>query len=529
MGTAVERLEIWTAFALLMVALFVGTAGTLYSVGAAEKGAARASSRPPAAKSSIADTVSALAELPTMLAGRAYTAGAQAESVIARLPGGGFGLVAAALAGVAGVPLSAAAARSLRLAAMARPLRMLQQTHRLRRLHFPARRVRPKTVAQAEQSCYAPPLPEHSPTSEQAKIPSGEVAAVEPASVQAEPLPAAPQAFAPAREAGGAGSSEEDTALAATQAVQSLMASSNVHSPLLALDIVGDEALVMLDLRPEDEAKLDRAFAEQQPATSQYLRWAPPTIRVKFEPGAGVSSATTAMPVPLLALGRRKVRYAPLESWRHLGIYGGRADAAAHHVVATLLCQRRPDELGLAVLDRHGWASLYRNTPHWVDTPGDGPATADALARALRRGGSLAPRPVLLVLVDPDSASLSAFATLLGRLSLQPAAPLHLLLVQRRLHPQGRQLYLTLPALITAGGEAAPNLLPAVHRWPQRGNAVVLIRGQRWAGRPFEWDEAGVGELTQRLARFPRSSVPVLWQTPEPAIGQPVVVQTTGS
>ncbi len=303
---------------------------------------------------------------------------------------------------------------------------------------------------------------------------------------------------------------EEARAFAAIREVLAVTAGCGANSAVLAVDIANDEALVMLDLRPDDQARIDGAFACQTDASPHFrLRWRPPSIHVRFSGRSAVPTAA-AMAIPLLRLGRRHVRYIPFAGWRHLGVYGAGAHAAAHHVITALLCQQRPDDLGLAVLDRQGWASLYRHTPHWVDTPGDGPATADALARALRRGGAYDLRPLLLVIVDPDGATLSAFASLLSRLSLQPTAPVHTLLVQRRLRPHGRQLYLALPALVTAGS-AMPELLPAVRHWPRSGSAVVLVRNQRWAGRPFESDEAGAGELTRRLASYPRSSVPVLW------------------
>jgi len=590
MGTAVERLELWTAFALLVVALFVGAAGTLAWVNETPERAARTGSDASAAPGdAVAQSVSAVSELLARLAYKTHAAGSRARNAIGHLPGGPGGVLLALLAGAVGLPLLAAGARATRLAAgSAKRLRTVSLP---RRAPIITRRQRSRTArsapfdpgtampaqlpvpgmpdaqAHATQTTAGAPaqyaaearsgMPPADPTAPEttAAVETNFVrlaparrappaacddvfpaagqetrTAVEPPSVPARatsitPLPVADTpGYAEAYAA-----SDEDRAMAAMERVSAVLAGCGATNQLLAADVAGDEALVILDPRPEDEATIGRVFAAQ-PVTSSHaqLRWNAPIMQVRFAGATAVAAGSTAMAIPLLVLGRRRVRFVPLASWRHLGIYGGGAHVAAHHVITTLLCQRRPDELGLAVLDRHGWASLYRHVPHWVEPPGDGPATADAVSRALRCGGATAHRPVLVVLVDPDGATLSAFSVLLSRLSLQPAAPVHIMVVQRRLQQLGRQLYLTLAGLVTAG-EAAPELLPAVRRWPRRGNAVVLVRGQRWAGRPFETDEAAVGELARRMAQYPRASVPVLWQACEPLLDYPAPVGSTGS
>ena len=118
MGTAVERLEIWTAAMLLLVAMIVGAAGTLEWVNDTPERTGRMVDESSAsAVEAFARSASTVWQQPTQLVYRARNAGSLAFETLERLPGGVIGVVAAALAGSLALPLLIAAARGVRLAA----------------------------------------------------------------------------------------------------------------------------------------------------------------------------------------------------------------------------------------------------------------------------------------------------------------------------------------------------------------------------------------------------------------------------
>jgi hypothetical protein len=159
---------------------------------------------------------------------------------------------------------------------------------------------------------------------------------------------------------------------------------------------------------------------------------------------------------------------------------------------------------------------LYRGVPHRLDPPGDVRATADALGDALHRRNRVgaAVRPLLLVVAEPDAAALASLTALLTRLRQHPDVPVHVLLVQERLVPAGRELYALLPAIITGVGQGDPSWLPGQHdAWPRQGTARLNARGMRLEGRAITRTEAEVAELVAPLRQVASHLPPVVWDT----------------
>jgi hypothetical protein len=95
---------------------------------------------------------------------------------------------------------------------------------------------------------------------------------------------------------------------------------------------------------------------------------------------------------------------------------------------------------------------------------------------------------------------------------------LHVLIVQERLRPEGRELYAVLPALITAGGQGPANWLPGQNDWPRGAGARLAGHGIQVEGQAPSLDEAAIAALITGMGRVSSELPPVLWDVPAAAI-----------
>lgn len=326
----------------------------------------------------------------------------------------------------------------------------------------------------------------------------------------------APAADAAARPAAPVWSAE-DRALAVASLLTTLWAEQRLRSRILAFDTAsraGSGAVVAtLEAHPDEERHLADLPAEllaRRPAWR--AAWRRGLLELIVAPD-GMPPAGGPLLAPVLAAGRggSTTRFYPLFSWRHLGLYGTGAHGGLHALLVSLLFAQPPADLALAFLDHGEVAPLYRGVAHTIAPPADARTTVELLTQAIRRGGQDAARPLLLVVVEPDDTLLPLLHGLAGRLQTRPGTPLHLLIVQTQPRPGGRELYALLPALIAGDGAGAPNLLPGQGAWPRRGQARLIGRGLRSAGRAIALDEAALAAQLAPLRVSTGPLPPVLW------------------
>ncbi|HWQ14604.1 MAG TPA: hypothetical protein VNL77_17540, partial [Roseiflexaceae bacterium] len=328
----------------------------------------------------------------------------------------------------------------------------------------------------------------------------------------------------------------EDRALAVAATLAEVWSCERFVSPVLALDTAlvsgSAQVVVTIDAVPDEDERLtglpDRLAALRPAWRSRWKAAQHPTATLTIDvntagalPGAG---GPIIAPVLHHGWGNKVARYFPLGAWRHLGFYGAAGAGALHTFLTGVLYTQPPSAIALALLDQGQISPLYRGVAHRVETPGDVRATCEALSHSLRRGGAARDdvRPLLLIIVEPDTEALTALTTLLTRLRQQPSAPIHLLIAQERLHAAGRELYAMLPALITSGGQGAASWLPGQQgEWPKRDAARLVGRGMRVEGRAATQTEAEVADLLAPLRRSAAQLPPVLWDAMAPEVLEP--------
>jgi hypothetical protein len=317
----------------------------------------------------------------------------------------------------------------------------------------------------------------------------------------------------------------EDLALAVAGVLADVWAECGLASQVLALDTRTGRGkgrvVVTIDVLVGDEARLAELPAileARQPGWK--ARWQTArrgTAALTLDVAAsGEWPARGPLLVPALTHGKgsQALRFFPLTTWRHLGIYGSGAGQALHAMLTSLLYTQPPGALAMAICDAGQVSPLYRDVAHLVPSPADLDQVAVAVAQALRAGQQTKDtRPVLLVVIEPDAERLTALTSLIQQARSHTGAPLHLVLVQEHVRPEGHELYALLPALITGEGRGNPALLPGQHEWPGDGEARFVGRGMRVEGRTRTIDEGTAAALLAPLRKKTLGLPPVLWET----------------
>jgi hypothetical protein len=317
----------------------------------------------------------------------------------------------------------------------------------------------------------------------------------------------------------------EDRVLAAAAALATLWMDKTIKSTILALDtatVAGTRpVLITLDGHPGEEQlinELPELIVARHPAWR--ATWRRDHLELIMERTAApvISGAPLIAPVLTHGRGGKTMRFFPLSSWRHLGIYGGAALGALHALLGSLLYTQSPAALGLAILDHGEIASLYHDVAHLVALPATPYGTLEMLAQAIRRGVAGMVRPLLLVVVEPDDDQLRQLIGLATWLQARPSTPLHLIVVQEHLRTAGREVYATLPALITGGSQGHAMFVPGQGEWPKRGDARLVGRGMRVEGRSITLDETDIAAFLAPLRSRADGLPPVLWDAPVPVM-----------
>jgi len=317
----------------------------------------------------------------------------------------------------------------------------------------------------------------------------------------------------------------EDRVLAAAAALATLWMDKTIKSTILALDtatVAGNRpVLITLDGHPGEEQlinELPELIVTRHPAWR--ATWRRDHLELIMERTAAPVTSGAPLIAPVLTHGRggKTMRFFPLSSWRHLGIYGGAALGALHALLGSLLYTQSPADLALAILDHGEIASLYHDVAHLVALPATPYGTFELLAQAIRRGAAGAVRPLLLVVVEPDDDQLRQLIGLATWLQARPSTPLHLIVVQEHLRTAGREVYATLPALITGGSQGHAMLVPGQGEWPKRGDARLVGRGMRVEGRSITLDETDIAAFLTPLRSRADGLPPVLWDAPVPVM-----------
>ena len=315
----------------------------------------------------------------------------------------------------------------------------------------------------------------------------------------------------------------EDRALAVASVIAGIWAKHELKSPILALDTSiaagNGQVIVTIDQHPDEDeqiADLPELIVAQCPAWR--ASWKQELLAVDVVMNDAQPPGGGPLLVPILAHGRggKTVRFYPLASWQHLGLYGGSALGVLHAVLGSLLYNQPPSHVALAIIDNGEITPLYRDVAHLVRLPGSMHESVELLAQAIKRGVPDEVRPLVLVVVEPHDLLLNRLSAIAARLRARPNTPVHLLLVQEHLSSAGRELYPLLPALITSGGRGPLALLPGQGDWPKHSEARLIGRGMRVDGRAIAIDEADIAALLTHL-RGKLVGLPlVLWDAPVP-------------
>ena len=323
----------------------------------------------------------------------------------------------------------------------------------------------------------------------------------------------------------------EDRALAVASALAELWAAEGLQSPILALDtrssMGGGPILITIDAHPdEEETLLDLPDLLSARHATWRASWRRELLEIIVPADGAPPNGGGPLIAPILTHGRggATTRFFPLTTWRHLGLYGMDALDALHALLGSLLYSQPPAHLALAILDHGEIAPLYRDVAHLVALPDTSHATFARRAQAIGRGAPAEARPLLLVVVDPDDDELKQLTGLAARVQARPATPLRLLVAQTQPRGAGRELYAQLPALILGGGSGPITLLPGQGEWPKRGEARLLGRGMRVAGRAMVLDEVAIAQALIPLRRPPIDLPPVLWDAAAPILAAPAAL-----
>jgi hypothetical protein len=343
-------------------------------------------------------------------------------------------------------------------------------------------------------------------------------------------LPAAPDdAVAAAGEDADPWTSEE-RARAVVTLIAELWVEMVLHSSILALDTVstpgGGQVRVTIDQHPDEAGRIidvpERIVALRP---SWHATWRRDALEVivatDHTPPVG-----GPLIIPVLAHGRggKTTRWYPLTFWRHLGFYGSDAVGALHAALGSLLYAQPPSHVALAILDHGEVTPLYRNVAHLVGLSDSPRQTIERLAQAVKCGARGDMRPLVLVVVEPDTTILNLLYGIMARLQARPTTPVHLLIAQERVRSAGRDLYAMMPALIVSGGRGNTAALPGQGDWPRRGEARLVGRGMRIEGCPIIWDETAIAATVAELRGQPKDLPPVLWDVPMQLTALPAAV-----
>lgn len=310
----------------------------------------------------------------------------------------------------------------------------------------------------------------------------------------------------------------DDRAMIVCSAVLRTLATRNLRSPVLAIDVTETTVHVILDIQPAEVAELRQICADLAMMCRDWrCSWQSFGLTIVLPLGGSIPRRPWPIVIPVLFRRRGKsqiTRYIPLASWRHLGVYGYGALGVAHHIVTTVLCQQPPDALALTIIDgslRHPITSIYRSAPHLIPAPSDPNTWVEQIVRAVRQTHSTPFRAVLCVVVEPQDAWLSALNDLFLRLRSQPV-PVHILLVSSTLSSRGREVYAALPALMTEG-VGPVHWIHGTQQWPARGQIrMVTSRTTRCDGEPFSVNDNEAAALVQQMPALEVEHMPVIWE-----------------
>lgn len=302
--------------------------------------------------------------------------------------------------------------------------------------------------------------------------------------------------------------------LALAVVIRDALVATETRSVWLGLEWRERHATALFAFADDADATLVALAERIAAATGTRCRWTTHGLQIGLPPMLDPGPRPWPLLVPVLMAERGATRALLLDRWRHLALYGAQAVGVTHQILTQLLTEHAPDELAVALIDPQKLlGTLYHTAPHrfLIDQP---PALVlGQCLHALRQGYAATARPLLVVVVDPDDATITALLLLLRWLQPAAHAPLHLLVVATGVRAAGRDLYALLPGLVTAGGSGDARLLPgAPEQWPRGGTAQVVSRAGRWSGQLLVLDETTVAAT---LAQLPpcdlANASPTLW------------------
>lgn len=259
------------------------------------------------------------------------------------------------------------------------------------------------------------------------------------------------------------------------------------------------QVVVSIDQKPDEEefiADLPQRIRKDRPRWQVAWRQALLIIDVVADQVLPVTGGPLLVPILFHGRGNKSIRFLPLASHRHIGIYGADALHALHAMLGSLLYTQPPQHVALLIIDHSGQIMpLYRNVAHLIPERSSAQETLSELAHGIKRGTRTILRPLVLVVVEPDDTILHLISSIEVRLRVNPSLPVHLIIVQSQLKAVGRELYAMLPALITGGTTGSTVLLPGQGDWPKRGEARFIGRNTKIEGKPMLLDEAEIARV----------------------------------
>lgn len=296
--------------------------------------------------------------------------------------------------------------------------------------------------------------------------------------------------------------------------IRRALVATGTRSLWLGLQWRGHSATALFAFADDPDAT-PIALAERIAAeTGGRCRWTAHGLQISLPRTLDLAPRPWPLLVPVLTVERGATWALVLDRWRHLALYGAQAVGVTYQILTQLLTEHAPTELAVALIDpQRLLGALYGVAPHRLTIDQPPALLLGQCLYALRQGHGATERPLLLVVVEPDDATISALLLLLPWLQAASQAPLHLVVVAAGVRPTGRDLYALLPGVITAGGSGDARLLPgAPEHWPKAGSAQVISRAGRWSGQPLLLDEATVAAT---IAQLPMCAItalaPTLW------------------
>lgn len=312
----------------------------------------------------------------------------------------------------------------------------------------------------------------------------------------------------------------EDRVLVVATGLEAMWTQLNLSSELLAFDAASgrgqNTVTVWIDPAPGEEeilVALPAHITASHPAW--HVRWREDALDIRIHADE-VLPLNGPLLLPIIEHRQRgeRIRFLHLRPWQHLAAIGPNAHAAINGLLVNLLYGHNPTTLAIAITDTFPTQRLFTRVPHYTQLPTQAivPMISEALRKSRDQWQTL--RRVVIVIANPEPATVPDLVQLIQRLRGQIDIPVSLFLSLTEVRSCDREILALLPALLVGvGNESATAWLPG-GQWPRAGAARFVGRTMRLDGKALLVEEAELANVIGPLANTqPSPHLPfVLWQ-----------------